>query len=66
LTTMYLLIPFLPLLAFVVVSSFGAHIGRKGSTIITTTCIFATAALSTIAFYEVALTEANCYVQVTT
>jgi NADH-ubiquinone oxidoreductase chain 5 len=63
---MYLLIPFLPLLAFFVASVFGRYIGRKGSTIITTTCIFATAVLSTVAFYEVALTETNCYVQVAT
>nr|BBH42941.1 NADH dehydrogenase subunit 5 [Marophrys sp. SRT127] len=63
---MYLLIPFLPLLAFFVAATFGRYIGRKGSTIITTTCIFLTAVLSTIAFYEVALTETNCYVQVTT
>lgn len=63
---MYLLILFLPLLSFIIAAFFGKYIGRNGSTIITTTCIFLTAILSTIAFYEVAIAETNCYIQITT
>jgi hypothetical protein len=63
LSVMYLLILFLPLLSFLVAASFGGHIGRAASAAITTSCIFITAVLSTIAFYEVALAEAACYVQ---
>ncbi len=63
---MYLLILFLPLLSFLVAALFGRYIGRNGSTIITTACIFITAILSTIAFYEVAIAETNCYIQITT
>ena len=59
---MYLLIVLLPLLSFLVASLFGRFIGRIGSTIITTSLIFLTAFLSTVAFYEVALAEANCYI----
>jgi NADH-quinone oxidoreductase subunit L len=59
---MYLLIVLLPLLSFLVSSLFGRYIGRIGSTIITTSLIFLTAFLSTVAFYEVALAEANCYI----
>ena len=61
---MYLLILFLPLISFIVAAFFGTFIGRKGSTIITTTCIFLTAILSTFAFYEVAIAETNCYIQI--
>ncbi len=63
---MYLLILFLPLLSFLVAAFFGRYIGRIGSTVITTSCIFLTAVLSTIIFYEVAIAETNCYIQITT
>jgi len=63
---MYLLILFLPLLSFIVAACFGRYIGRIGSILITTSSIFLTALISTVAFYEVAITESNCYVQVTT
>ena len=63
---MYLLILFLPLLSFIVAACFGRYIGRKGAAIITVSCIFLTAIISTIAFYEVAIAEANCYIQIAT
>lgn len=63
---MYLLIVFLPFLSFLVAAFFGRFIGRNGSTIITTGSIFLTAMLSTIAFYEVAIAESNCYIQLGT
>jgi NADH-quinone oxidoreductase subunit L len=63
---MYLLLIFLPLLSFLTASLFGRYLGRKGSAFITTACIFLTATLSTIAFYEVAIAEANCYIKLGT
>lgn len=63
---MYLLIIFLPLLSFTVAAFFGRYIGRNGSTVITTTCIFLTAILSTFAFYEVGVAEATCHIEITT
>jgi NADH-quinone oxidoreductase subunit L len=60
---MYLLIIFLPLLSFLIASLFGRYIGRTGSALITTGSIFFTAILSTIAFYEVAIAETNCYIR---
>jgi NADH-quinone oxidoreductase subunit L len=63
---MYLLIIFLPFLSFITAAFFGRFIGRNSSTILTTGSIFLTAILSTIAFYEVAIAEANCYIQIGT
>ena len=60
---MYLLIVLIPLLSFLAASLFGRFIGRTGSTLITTGSIFLTAILSTIAFYEVAIAETNCYIR---
>ena len=60
---MYLLILFLPFLSFLIAALFGRYIGRTGATIITTFCIFLTALISTIVFYEVAITGSNCYLQ---
>jgi NADH:ubiquinone oxidoreductase subunit 5 (subunit L)/multisubunit Na+/H+ antiporter MnhA subunit len=59
---MYLLLVFLPLLSFISGCFFGRYLGRKLTCIITTSCIFISAFLSTIAFYEVAISEANCYI----
>ena len=63
---MYLLIIALPFISFLVSALFGRQIGRKGSAFLTTSCIFLTAFLSTIAFYEVAIAESNCYVEIGT
>ena len=60
---MYLLIILIPLLSFLSASLFGRFIGRTGSTLITTCSLFITAILSTIAFYEVAIAESNCYIR---
>lgn len=60
---MYLLILLLPFLSFLSAALFGRYIGRKGSTFITTSALFTTAFLSTIAFYEVAIAETNCYIR---
>lgn len=63
---MYLLILFLPLLSFIVVSAFGGRTGRKGSSFIAVGSIFLTAAISTVAFYEVTIAESACYIQIAT
>jgi NADH-quinone oxidoreductase subunit L len=60
---MYLLILLIPLLSFFSASLFGRFIGRHGSTLITTCSLFLTAFLSTLAFYEVAIAEANCFIR---
>lgn len=62
----YLLIPFSPLLSFLVASTFGGYLGRKGSVFVTVGCISLTAAICTVAFYEVTLAESACYIQVAT
>jgi proton-translocating NADH-quinone oxidoreductase chain L len=49
-----------------VASAFGRYIGRKGSMFITVGCIFLTAAISSVAFYEVALSSSCCYLQTAT
>lgn len=64
LTPMYLLILFLPFLSFIVAACFGRYIGRNGSTFITTSCIFLTAIIGTLAFYEVGVCGSNCYIQI--
>jgi NADH:ubiquinone oxidoreductase subunit 5 (subunit L)/multisubunit Na+/H+ antiporter MnhA subunit len=63
---MYLLILFLPLLSFSVAACSGRYIGRNGSVSITTSCIFLTAIISTVAFHEVGIADTNCYAQVAT
>ena len=61
---MYLLIVFLPLLSAFISGMFGRLITEKGSTILTTSSIFVTFLLSCFAFYEVALCNSPCYIEV--
>lgn len=63
---MYLLIVFLPLLSAIASGFFGRLLGREGSTRITTGCIATTFILSLIAFYEVALGDSPCYLELFT
>jgi len=63
---MYLLIIFLPLLAFIVASCNFGYLGRKGSIVVTVGSIFLTAAICTITFYEVTIAESACYIQIAT
>ena len=60
---MYLLIVFLPLLGFLIASTAGRFIGKTGAQLITTSCLFLSACLSTVAFYEVGLLGYPCHVQ---
>ena len=63
---MHPLTPFSPLLSFLVAACSGRYIGRNGSVFITTSCIFLTAIISTVAFYEVGIADTNRYTQVAT
>jgi proton-translocating NADH-quinone oxidoreductase chain L len=60
---MYLLIVLLPLLASLIAGGFGRFLGFKGAALITTSCIFISALLSCIVFYEVALSGSICYIK---
>lgn len=59
---MYLLIIFLPLIGASVAGLFGRFIAKKGAQFITTFLVSLSAVLSLIAFYEVALCNSPCYI----
>ena len=52
---MYSLIVFLPVLGSAIAGLFGRIIGARASELVTTGCLFAAAALSGVAFYDVAI-----------
>lgn len=54
---MYLTLLALPALGSATALLFGRKLGTSGAQIITTTCLFRSAALATIAFYEVGLCD---------
>nr|YP_008816167.1 NADH dehydrogenase subunit 5 [Roya obtusa]YP_009755755.1 NADH dehydrogenase subunit 5 [Roya anglica]AGZ90377.1 NADH dehydrogenase subunit 5 [Roya obtusa]QIQ22994.1 NADH dehydrogenase subunit 5 [Roya anglica] len=60
---MYLLIITFPLLGSLVSGIFGRNLGSRGAAIVTTTCVFISALLSCVAFYEVALQASTCYIK---
>ena len=60
---MYLLIIALPLIGSFSAGLFGRYIGPKGSTIITTSCLFLAFLCSFFAFYEVALLGCVVYIK---
>jgi len=60
---MYLLIILLPLLGTIFSGIFGFKIGALEAMRITNYCMFFTFLLSCIAFYEVALAGAPCYIE---
>ena len=62
---MYLSILILPLLGSIISGLFGKKIGVTGSHIITITCLLLSSILSSIAFYEVVLSDSPVYVYVT-
>jgi len=59
---MYLLIITLPLLGSLASGFFGRKLGVTGSQIITSTCLFLSSVLITIAFYEVCLSGSPVYI----
>lgn len=62
---MYLSILILPLIGSIISGLFGKKIGVTGSHIITITCLLLSSILSSIAFYEVVLSDSPVYVYVT-
>ena len=57
---MYLLLVFLPLLGSLQAGLLGRFLGSRGAAIITTGCVVISAILSSVAFYEVALSGSVC------
>jgi len=60
---MFLSLLFLPFFGSFVAGFFGKFVGTKGSCFITTFCIFFSAFLSIISFYEVGLNGSFCYIK---
>ena len=52
---MYILVLYLPLISAIVVGLFGRFLGKKGATVLSTTCIGLAFLVSAFAFYEVCL-----------
>ena len=57
---MYLLLIVLPLFACLAAGLFGRFLGYRGTTLVTTLCVFISTLLSAIAFHEVALSGVSC------
>ena len=60
LNLMYLLLVFLPLLGSLQAGLLGRFLGSRGAAIVTTGCVVISAMLSSVAFYEVALSGSVC------
>jgi NADH-ubiquinone oxidoreductase chain 5 len=63
---MYLLIIFLPLIGACIAGFFGRFIAKEGAQFITTFLVSLSGLLSIIAFYEVALCNSPCYINLVT
>lgn len=61
---MYFLILILPFLSSIISGVAGRWLGYYGSSIFSTTCIFATLLLSCSAFYEIGLMGTTCYLEI--
>ena len=62
---MYLTILILPLLGSIISGFFGKKIGVTGSHIITISCLLISSILSSIAFFEVILSDSPVYIYIT-
>jgi NADH:ubiquinone oxidoreductase subunit 5 (subunit L)/multisubunit Na+/H+ antiporter MnhA subunit len=60
---MYLLVLFFPILGAFISGIFGRFIGRTGSIIITTTCLFFSFLISLFIFFEVGLSNSICVIK---
>src|SRR5690349_12703187 len=58
---MYLLFIFLPFYSFLIAFFLSPFIGKKGTCYLTTFFLFLTAVLSLFIFYEIVLSDSNCY-----
>jgi NADH:ubiquinone oxidoreductase subunit 5 (subunit L)/multisubunit Na+/H+ antiporter MnhA subunit len=54
----------LPLLSFVLLSTSGRIFGYKGAALLASCCIFLSAFLSTLIFFEIGYCSCNCYIRV--
>ena len=63
---MYLLLVFLSIIGSCLAGLFGRYLGSKGSTILTTSCLFFSFLISLFAFYEVALSGCFVYIKLST
>src|SRR3954469_2724533 len=62
---MYLTILILPLLGSIISGLFGKKIGVTGSHIVTITCLILASVLSSVAFFEVILSDSPVYIHIT-
>ena len=60
---MYLLVIFFPLLGSLITGVFGRFLGRQGSIILTTSCLFLSFLISLLIFYEVGLSNSICIIK---
>jgi NADH:ubiquinone oxidoreductase subunit 5 (subunit L)/multisubunit Na+/H+ antiporter MnhA subunit len=63
---MYLLVLYLPLLSFILLSLFGRFFGRSGSSIIAFFLMFFTTLISWFSFFEVGVSKSIIYLTVFT
>lgn len=63
---MYLLVLYLPLLSFIMLSLFGRFFGRSGSSIIAFFLMFLTTTISWFSFFEIGLSKSTVYLTVFT
>ena len=61
---MYLLVIFFPMMGSLISGLFGRFVGRFGSVVITTSCIFLSFLTSLFIFYEVSLSNSVCLIKV--
>src|SRR5271163_538993 len=61
---MYLIISFLPLLSFILLSCFGRYFGKKGSIIICLICLFLSVICSFFIFYEIGLSNSIVVIKI--
>lgn len=60
---MYLLVIFFPLLGALITGVFGRFLGRFGSIIVTTSCLFLSFITALFIFYEVGLSNSICIIK---
>jgi len=60
---MYLLVLFFPILGSLITGIFGRFLGRQGSIILTTTCLFLSFLTALFIFYEVGLSNSICVIK---
>jgi NADH-ubiquinone oxidoreductase chain 5 len=62
---MYLLVLFFPFIGALITGLLGRYIGRSGSLIITTSCLFFSFIISLFIFFEVGLSNSICLIKLT-